>query len=82
VRACADMNLLHLILACCSAAVCAGLLLVLPGPSRDHTSMKLDWRKVTDSVEWLSYVYDYQDFLPRWQGYQRWHRCAVSQQCR
>jgi hypothetical protein len=38
--------------------------------------MKLDWHKVTKSVAWLSYVYAYQDFLPKWHGYQRWHRCV------
>jgi hypothetical protein len=42
------------------AAVPAGLLLVLPGPNKDHTSMKLDWRTVAGSMERLEYVYDYQ----------------------
>jgi hypothetical protein len=65
------------LLAFCSGSCCvaslAGLLLVLPG-SVNYTTMKLDWSKVTASVERFAVVSDYQEFHSQWQGFTKRHR--------
>lgn len=53
------------------------MLLVLPGPEH-HSTMKLDWAAVTDSVERLHFLYNFEAFQAIWHGYYRYHRCVLS----
>lgn len=36
--------------------------------------MKLDWQRVTDAVERLNFIYNYEGFMSHWHGYYRYHR--------
>lgn len=51
----------------------AGLVLVLSGP-KPHSSMKLDWQKITGSVDQLTVVQDFDSFMAVWLGYHKFHR--------
>lgn len=50
------------------------LLLVLPGPTKNHTTMQLDWGDLAGSPERFFVVDDFADFQSKWQTYTRWHR--------
>lgn len=46
---------------------------MLPGP-KPHSSMKLDWQEITDSVDQLTVVQDVDSFMSVWLGYHKYHK--------